>query len=57
MATPMEASMFIMYIMFNMYVCACMCVYGEPPPTHTNPHPNTPTHHPLGGPPESVKIQ
>ena len=38
-----------------MHVCMCMCVGGtlSPPPTPIHP----PPHPPVGGPPESVKIQ
>ena len=66
MATDMEASMFSMFIMFNMHVRVCVCVYmcmhvcmGHPPHTHAHPHPHPPIHHPPqgGGPPESVKIR
>ena len=54
----LEASMFIMYIMFNMHVHACVhvCVrvcMGHPLHTHTHPHPHPP---PPRGTPKSVKI-
>ena len=67
MAADMEASIFSMFIMFNMHVCACVCacmhvhvcVHGTP--THTAIPTLTPIHPsatPQGdGPPESVKIQ
>ena len=59
MAANMEASMFSMFIMFNMHVCvyACVCI-GHPPHTHTHPNPIHPSANPQGGgPPESVKFQ
>ena len=65
MAADMEASMFIMFSMFNMHVhacmCACMCVHmcmvhPQQPYTHSHPHP--PICHPLQGESlESVKIR
>ena len=68
MATNMEASMFSMFIMFNMHehacvhACVCICVHvcmhGTSPhipiPTPTHIHPSTTT--PSGN-PESVKIR
>ena len=64
MAANMEASMFSMFIMFNMHVHACVhacaCVYAWdtphiPIPTPTPIHPSaTPQG---GGSPESVKIR
>ena len=60
MAADMEASMISM---FNMHVCACVCVHvcvhGKPP-TYPHPPPPPSTHPPPpqgGGPPESVKIR
>ena len=56
MAADMEASMFSMFIMFNMHVCVCacvcvcvhVCVHGTPP---THPYPPSPpsTHLPPPG--------
>ena len=51
MVTPMETSMLIMFTTC-MCMCVCMHVWDTPYP----PLPNPPTHHPPGGPPESVKI-
>ena len=54
MAANMEASMFSMFIMFNMHLhacmheCACMCAWDGP--THPYPsHPHPPICHPPGG--------
>ena len=63
MAADMEASMFIMFNMFNMYVhvcvCAHACIHGTP--LHTPMPSPTPIHPPAPPPPrgpiESVKIQ
>ena len=58
MAADMEASMFSMFIMFNMHVCACICAcaymcmcvcMGHLPHTHAHPHPHPPICHPTGG--------
>ena len=56
MATNMEASMFSMFSMFNMHVCACVCAcacmhtcMGHPPHTHAHPHPHPPICHPPRG--------
>ena len=67
MATDMEASMFSMFIMFNMHVhayvhaCVCMCMHacmGHPLTHPYPPPPHPPICHPQGGGPlESVKIQ
>ena len=55
MAANMEASMFRMFIMFNMHVhayvhaCACVCAWDTPLHTHIHPHPHTPICHPPRG--------
>ena len=63
MAADMEASMFSM---FNMHVCACMCVHAcvcmpawdTLSHTHTHPTPIHPSATPPGSkPPESLKIR
>ena len=50
MAADMEASMFSMFIMFNMHVhvCMCVCVHGTPP-TYPYPPPPPSTHLPPPG--------
>ena len=64
MATDMEASMFIIFIMFNMHVHACVhvstciCMHacmGHLPHTHTHPHPIHPPATSPSGASESVK--
>ena len=63
MAADMEASMFIMFIMFMhvracMYMRVCACMHGTLPHTPIpTPHLHPPICHPQGGLPESVKIQ
>ena len=39
------------------HACACVHAWDIPPYTHTNLHPHTPICHPLGEPPESLKIR
>ena len=66
MAADIKASMFSMFIMFNMHVwacmcacaCMCLCVCLGYPSTHPYPSPPPSTHLPPpgGGPPESVKF-
>ena len=62
MATPMEASMFIMFttcmcmracicVCIHVHTCVCMYVWDTLPHIHTHPHPNPPTCHPRGGTP------
>ena len=49
MATDMEASMFIMFIMFNMHVCMCLCAWDPSTYLYPPPPPSTQPQWPQGG--------